>query len=94
MPEDTSKAKKTRVLITAHDLNVHKACPLKTIRKEYCMRGISSVEATNILNMEMLNDTEVYKVNKINHIIQRCGGIPLMLKLVARALRVTVQTRS
>ena len=51
-------------------------------------------EATNILKMEMLDDTEVYKVNKINHIIQRCGGIPLMLKLVARALRVTVQTRS
>ena len=82
------------VLITTHNLNVHKVCPLKTIRKEYCMRGISSVEPTNILKMEMLDDTEVYKVNKINHIIQRCGGIPLMLKLVARVLRVTVQTRS
>ena len=56
-----------RVLIIACDLNVHKACPLKTIRKEYHMRGISSMEATNILKMEMLDDTEVYKVNKMKY---------------------------
>lgn len=96
LPLNFDKAKKVRLLITARDINVRKVCRMTTPPKGYLMRGISSAYAKSLLEEQLpksllanempSNKEGILNSNQFNRIIDKCGGIPLMLNLVVEEL--------
>lgn len=92
------EAKHVRLLVTARDINVRRVCRMDTPPKEYCMRGISpaaaktvlqrqmTASARSLLEQQMPGDTQGKPSSQLQHIIEKCGGIPLMLTFVAQEL--------
>lgn len=58
LPRDLTKAKKLRLLLTARDINVGRACPRKTSLKTHTMEKISNGDAMSFLKREVLDDME------------------------------------
>lgn len=87
LPLNFDNAKKVRLLITARDIDVRKACKMTTPPKEYLMRGISSADAMSLLANEMPgNKEDILNSDQVERIIDKCGGIPLMLNSVIQEL--------
>lgn len=82
LPKDVTKSKKLRLLFTARDQDVRRAFPRKTFYKIYDMKTISNSTAMSFFDdmKERLNSSQ------INDLINICGGVPLMLTLVAKVL--------
>lgn len=87
LPEDLNSAKKVRLLITARNSTVGRACPLNTRPIMYPMKGLSKMAAEELFNKKLFDDMKG-KLNpdQLNHILDICSGNPLVLIKVAKAL--------
>lgn len=95
LPEDLNSAKKVRLLITARNDSVGRACPLKTRPIMYRVKRMSRGWAEVLFNRKLFDDMKG-KVNpeQLEHILNICDGNPLMLIKVAKALCFDEDKRS
>lgn len=87
LPEDLDSAKKVRLLITARNDSVGRACPLKTRPIMYRLKGMSRDWAEVLFKRKLFDDMKA-KLNpeQLEHILNICDGNPLMLIKVAKGL--------
>lgn len=90
LPKDMKNARKIRLLLTTRDINVRRACRMKT--KVYSMKGLPDIEAMNLLKKEMYDgidhDTEdQINPSQLQQLIEICNGVPQHLSLIAGIIR-------
>lgn len=95
LPEDLNTAMKVRLLITARNDSVGRACPLKTRPIMYRLKGMSRDWAEVLFKRKLFDDMKG-KLNpeQLDHILDICDGNPLMLIKVAKALCFDEDKRS
>jgi len=78
------KAKKLRVLITTRNTNVLYGCSMKT--KVYTMKRLNREQGLTLLKENIYNVTDDIK-GQLDKIVDRCCGIPILLKIIAGSIR-------
>jgi len=78
------KAKKLRVLITTRNTNVLYGCSMKT--KVYTMERLNREQGLTLLKENIYNVTDDIK-GQLDKIVDKCCGIPILLKIIAGSIR-------